>query len=140
MILLDVNVLVALSHSSHQFHRQARAWRTRLTDREWASTEITQSAFVRLSANPTVVNPGRTPLEAYQLLQSNIASKHHRFLPWKAPKHLPEILRRCQGYRQVPGAYLIALALEYECRFATFDQKLKHLSPDPPMIEAIPLL
>jgi uncharacterized protein len=63
MDLLDVNLLVSLARPNHVHHRAASSWcRGRVNDR-WARTPITESGFVRISANraaiPTAVTPQR---------------------------------------------------------------------------------
>lgn len=51
--LLDVNVLMALGWSNHEYHEAAHAWLG--TRQRWATCALTEAAFVRLSSNPAVV-------------------------------------------------------------------------------------
>jgi toxin-antitoxin system PIN domain toxin len=137
--LYDLNLLAALSHREHGFNAAAKKWHRDLGDHHWATCEQTRTGFVRLSMNPTVVATPLSALQALEVLCKNTESPRHEFLTPALgnEKLLHEILRRVQGYRQVPDAYLIHLAATNGYIFATFDQKLKHLSPDPSAIEII---
>jgi toxin-antitoxin system PIN domain toxin len=53
--LLDLNVLIALAWPQHIHHERARSWFSRLGERTWATTPVTESGFVRLSLNRAVV-------------------------------------------------------------------------------------
>ena len=141
MFLYDVNLLLAMFTADHEHHAAARRWRTSLADKRWASTDLTVSGFIRLSANPRVTSLPKSPLESWRVLSSNFAGSSHHTLGAAppAPDLLAEILRRCQGYRQVTDAFLIHLAIANHAVLATFDSGLKHLSPEPDAIEIVPL-
>lgn len=52
MALLDVNVLVALAWESHVHHVAATTWFDEFAVAGWSTCPITESGFVRVSANP----------------------------------------------------------------------------------------
>ncbi|PAW66285.1 MAG: hypothetical protein B9S38_13905 [Verrucomicrobiia bacterium Tous-C4TDCM] len=141
MFLYDVNLLFAMFTADHEHHAAARRWRTSLVDKRWATTDLTVSGFVRLSGNPHITSHPKSPLEAWRLLTGNFAGSNHHYLNSTPPASdpLPEILRRCQGYRQVTDAFLIRLAIANHAVLATFDSGLQHLSPEPQAIKVVPL-
>ena len=54
--LLDVNVLIALAWANHQHHDAAHHWFASQRSGPWATCPLTQVAFVRISANPRIVD------------------------------------------------------------------------------------
>lgn len=129
--LLDVNVLIALAWPNHVHHVAARRWFTAHPALGWATCPVTQSGFVRVSANPRAVDDARTPHDAILLLRRIVALPHHRF--WADDTALATSTRiaaeRLSGYRQVTDAHLLALALRYSGRLATFDGGVRALVP-----------
>src|SRR3954451_2933735 len=79
--LLDVNVLVALTHRGHVHHGAAHAWRTRLrgSDR-LATTPMTESGFIRLMLNPDVAGQELNGQTVLAVLRSIRSRPEHRFL------------------------------------------------------------
>lgn len=55
MALLDVNALVALAWDSHIHHQAIRSWFKENADPGWGTCPITESGFVRVSADPRVL-------------------------------------------------------------------------------------
>lgn len=141
MFLYDVNFLFAMLTVDHEHHRAARAWRGSLADKSWASCEISVSGFIRLSGNPHVTKAPKKPAEAWHLLKANMGKPLHRWLEAPVPgtRAFEEIMLRCESHRQVTDAFLIHLAIANRAVLATFDHRLKHLSPDPDAVEVIPL-
>jgi len=142
MFLYDVNLLFAMLTPDHEHHSAARRWRTKVADKTWATSEITLSGFIRLACNPATSPSPRLPAEAWALLRANRKGPHHTFLSMtaQADQCLTGVLGRCQGYRQVTDALLLAVAIENNATLATFDSRLRHLSPDPAAVEVVPLL
>jgi predicted nucleic acid-binding protein len=68
--LLDVNVLIALAWDDHEHHTSAQAWFGRLADEFFATCNVTQSGFVRLSLNPKVVHCQIGVADAFEKLES----------------------------------------------------------------------
>ncbi|WP_367873865.1 TA system VapC family ribonuclease toxin [Luteolibacter sp. Populi] len=141
LFLFDVNVLLALLDPGHERHALARRWWTTKAGAKWCTCEITRSAFVRLSCNPHVTVDPKSAEAAWNILKSNMDKPRHAQLSvgTSAFGSLAPILRRCQGYRQVTDAFLLHVAVANQAVFATFDQPMKHLSPDPSSVEVIPL-
>lgn len=120
MGLLDVNALVALAWDSHIHHVPARAWFTTNGTHGWATCPLTESGFIRVSSNPTVLP---TPIgieDARRVLALLRAAGRHRFLldnVSMTDEDVPTLL----GHRQVSDAHLLTLARRHRMRLVTFD-------------------
>ena len=129
--LLDVSVLVALAWPNHVHHEVARAWFRRNHRRGWATCSMTQTGFVRVSANKAFIQTAVSPREAVLLLGELTGLAGHRF--WADDLHFvcsPHVdTDRLVGHRQVTGAHLLGLALRHKGRLATLDGKLRSLLP-----------
>src|SRR3954462_7831310 len=79
--LLDVNLLVALAWPNHVHHRAALAWFKRNQEAGWATSPLTESGFVRVSSNKTIIPDARSPLETILLLRRIVSLAHHEFWP-----------------------------------------------------------
>ena len=77
MYLLDANVLIAMAWPNHPFHAHARTWFVQHARTGWATCGLTETAFIRLSANPRVVGQACRPLEAWQLLRGCKKTKYY---------------------------------------------------------------
>lgn len=124
--LLDANLLIALTHSSHIHHAEAHTWFAAQPKRRWATCALTQLAFVRLTSNPKVVGSEITPADAMQALANMAAQPTHEY--WA---DAPEPLRLATlqsaalvGHRQVTDAYLLGLTAVRNQRLATLDRGL----------------
>lgn len=139
LFLLDANVLLALAWSHHPFHHRALARLTRRERRRWATCLLTQTAFVRISSNPAAIPDAKSPAEAGHLLGKLIDDPDHVFLEAKSKQfaQLQELLARCHGHNQVNDAFLIWLASSHRASVLTFDAPLRHLSPNPALVEVI---
>lgn len=121
--LLDVNVLVALVSPNHVHHSAAHRWFSRVSG--WATTPITETAFVRLISNPVVVGSDLTPQEVIALLRRLCEWPGHRFLRDESRLLDPLIdLAALVGPRQVTDFHLVQLAKIAGATLATFDAKL----------------
>ena len=129
--LLDINLLVALAWPTHVHHGAALAWFRRNQESGWATCPLTQSGFVRVSSNSSVVSDAKTPQEAIHLLRRIVALPHHVFwhddLALASSEFLDEI--PLVGYRQVTDAHLLALAQRRGGVLATLDGKIRSLVP-----------
>lgn len=143
MRLLDANVLLPLLRKDHAFHRPLKRWFTSLDDPAWATSTLTEAAFIRLSSNEAVLPPPERPLVAFEALRASKLGGLHRFLEFRSgPEHdtlMAEILGRCTGHHQVPDAFLLHLAITHRVRLTTFDSRLRQLSPDPTVVELLRL-
>jgi predicted nucleic acid-binding protein len=53
--LPDVNVLLSLAWANHPHHQAAHDWFAREASAGWATCLLTQTGFLRLSLNPSIV-------------------------------------------------------------------------------------
>lgn len=129
--LLDVNVLLALAWPNHVHHNLARRWFGSQHKVGWATCSVSETGFVRISANAKVVEEARTPAEAIVMLRRLVAIEGHRF--WKDDVSIASLphddTERIVGYRQVTDAHLIALVRKRSGRLATFDRRVRGLLP-----------
>lgn len=120
MALLDVNALVALAWDSHVHHVAMREWFREHGGRGWSTCPITESGFVRVSANPVVLPSPITVEAARGVIRSLRRAGAHRFLANDVSitaDDVPHISR----HRDVTDAILVALARRQGVRLVTFD-------------------
>lgn len=124
LYLLDANVLVALANPQHLHHAAAHRWFA--TVRRWATTPLTEAAFVRLQSNPMVIG-GDVPMpEVLGALRAMRAMDGHVFLPDDSSLAEPAIdLIAMIGHRQVTDLHLVNLAARAGARLATFDTAIR---------------
>ena len=79
--LLDSNVLIALAWPEHQFHDRVGRWFARHSRAGWATCPFTQAAFIRILSNPAFSANALTPVNALQVLESNLQLPSHHFWP-----------------------------------------------------------
>lgn len=120
--LLDVNVLIALHDEQHVHHAIAARWFEEHARHGWASCPLTQNGCLRIMSQPGYPNP--VPLaDALAMLSRSCAHSSHAF--WPDDVSLLDATRlhhgRMHGHRQLTDLYLLALAVEHEGRFVTFD-------------------
>lgn len=118
--LLDVNVLIALAWPSHVHHGRAHAW-WRDVDR-WATTPVTESAFVRLSTNLAVVGRPVPVAEAVAMLTAIRATAgHHHLIDDTTLAHPAIDLSRVATSSQITDAHLVNVAATSGATLATMD-------------------
>jgi uncharacterized protein len=121
--LLDVNVLLALSLPNHQHHGTATEWFDR--GQQWATTPITESAYVRLLINPLVVGYDVAPPQAISALAAMRQLAGHVFVPDNSSLADAMInIATLAGSAQVTDYHLINLAATNGLILATFDGAL----------------
>ena len=124
-VLLDGNVLVALTDQAHVHHEAASAWFA-AEPAPFATCPITQGTLLRMQLRLGAAPDVRA---AMALLAAVTAHPRHRF--WPDTLGCDAIrLRGLVGHRQITDAYLAALARHHHGRLATFDQGLAALHPD----------
>ena len=140
--LHDANLILALTHENHPYHQRAFAWLHGKPIEKWATCEITRSALIRLSTNPLVVGTAKSPVETLDNLEAAASQSDHKFLtlPGSGIAVLRKCLAKCQGYKQITDAYLIAIAISNNAKLSTFDARLLHLSFDPEAVELVTTL
>jgi uncharacterized protein len=125
--LLDVNALVALAWDSHVHHAAMRRWFTINAQDGWATCPITESGFVRVSANPKVLVHAIGVAAARDVLSVLRSVEGHRFVEDDVSltdSDVPVI----HGHRQVTDAHLLALARRRAMRLVTFDAAVATLA------------
>lgn len=127
--LLDVNVLVALSWSSHVHHAPVRSWFNEHSVDGWATCPLTESGFVRVFSNPATTLRNVTALDALVVLEHLTRMGSHTFWPmdWSILDIPRTIAGRIQGYRQVSDAILLTTALRHGGQLVTLDRALPQL-------------
>lgn len=118
--LLDVNLLIALTNENHADHQRAHGWFT--TVQSWATTPLTESAFVRLMLNPLVAGRKLARTDVIAALQALRSWSGHTFLPDDSSLAESAVdLISLIGYRQVTDFHLLNLAASHQALFATLD-------------------
>jgi toxin-antitoxin system PIN domain toxin len=138
--LLDANALIALANAGHVHHRSAHRWFAGV--RRWATTPITETAFLRLQSNPAVTGRRITPSEARQALVAIRSQPGHTWIP--DGSSLAEPVIRCDaliGHRQVTDFHLVNLAATAGAVLATFDSGIRAalLGRDQDLVVLIPV-
>ncbi len=127
LLLLDVNALLALGWREHQAHA---AVLERLHERQrWASCNITQLGFIRVSSNPGVFHQPTEPAEAARFLATLTQDPLHLFID-QTPA--PTVLNwpSKTGYKQTTDVYLIELAEISKATLLTLDLRLNRAFPN----------
>ena len=127
--LPDVNVLVALLHSSHVFHEHARQWF--MKTKRFATTPITEIGFLRVALNPAVMGTETRSEDALASLRSLRAHTRAEFLPDETSlSHAMVDLIGFVGHRQTTDLHLVNLAVTRNARLVTLDKRIRSvLSP-----------
>jgi toxin-antitoxin system PIN domain toxin len=135
--LLDVNALVALAWDSHIHHAATRKWFAANAVGGWATCPLTESGFVRVSSNPTVLPSAIGVEDARRVLASLRAAGNHRFLTDDVSMTDPDV-PPLVSHRQVTDAHLVAIARRHEVRLITFDSGARALGgPDVELLTAL---
>jgi uncharacterized protein len=129
-VLLDGNVLIALTVEDHLHHAQAEAWLAGNEEVEFATTPITQGTLLRLLIRHAV-----RASDAIELMARTTADSRHTFWSDDRP-YDDQTLRGVIGHRQVTDSYLASLARHRAARVATFDSGFAAAHPD--VAELIP--
>jgi hypothetical protein len=122
-VLLDGNVLVALTVAEHIHHEAVATWFAG-NERTFVTTPTTQGTLLRF-----LLRAGVDSTAAIAVLGAVTAHPRHVFWPDDAAYDL-QTLRGVVGHRQVTDAYLAARARAHEGRVATLDRGLAAAHPD----------
>jgi toxin-antitoxin system PIN domain toxin len=129
MWLLDANALIALGWPAHEHHAAMRAWFASHAGEGWATTAVTQSAFVRIVSQPAFSGRVISVPQVAELLLRNTAHPQHRLLSMDFG--FEQVLGCCSGglygHRQISDAYLLATASRHGARLVTFDSGIAQL-------------
>lgn len=127
--LLDANALIALGWPAHEHHAAMHRWFQRHSGDGWATTAMTQSAFVRIVSQPVFSGRVIGVPQVAELLLRNTALPTHRLLPMDFG--FEQVLGCCTGglfgHRQITDAYLLATAARHGARLLTFDKGIAAL-------------
>jgi len=123
--LLDANVLIALLDAEHLHHEAARAWLRSNIQHGWATCPITQNACLRIMAQPAYPNPLPVARVAERLAEA-MATPDHEYWPDNLSLLSAGVIdwRRMIGPKQITDIYLLAIAVQREGRFVTFDARV----------------
>ena len=122
-VLLDANVLIALTVTDHVHHDLMEDWFTQRTE-PFATCPVTQGALVRF-----LLRGGATAREAIDVVRGLCAADEHAF--WADEFGYEAIdMRGVVGHKQVTDAYLAGLARSRGGRLATLDRALAVLHDD----------
>lgn len=122
-VLLDANVLIAVTVTDHVHHDVAEDWFAQRPER-FATCPLTQGALVRF-----LLRGGATAREAVEVVRGLRDADGHEF--WAAELGYDSIdMRGVVGHKQVTDAYLAALARSRGGRLATLDRGLAVLHED----------
>lgn len=123
--LLDIAVLLALLDRDHVDHGRAREWLSENIRHGWASCALTQNGFVRVISQPRYPSP-IPPSQAVGLLRRATETRHHEFWPCSISFLDPDRVQPdlVHGPKQVTDLYLLALAVEHDGRFVSFDRSI----------------
>jgi uncharacterized protein len=120
-VLLDANVLIALSFADHEHHSRVVAWFG--TSRPFATTPSVQGSLVRFAVRVATI------IHANDLLDELAANALHTMWP-DDQAYSSHLLRGVTGHRQVTDAYLAEIAASHQTMLATMDTGLKNLRPE----------
>ncbi len=131
--LLDANALIALGWPTHEHHSHMVAWFRQHARTEWATTAITQAAFVRIVCQRAFSGRAIAVGEVAELLLRNTAHPKHRLL--SLDFGFGEVWAACTGgilgHRQITDAWLLTAAIRNGMKLLTFDAGVEHLLAKP---------
>lgn len=126
--LLDVNVFVALTSTTHVHHRLVKKWFNDPPSLQWAICAFTEAGFLRTATAP---REGQlTMSEATTVLAQLTKHPGYRYLPIAADWRTlcSPFFKRLHGHNQITDAYLLGLALREGMVLATLDRGILHLA------------
>ena len=122
-VLLDANVVIALTVTDHVHHDVVENWFIRRSE-PFATCPVTQGALVRF-----LLRAGATAHDARDVVRGLRTADGHEF--WADDLGYDGIdLRGVVGHKQVTDAYLAGLTRSRGGRLATLDRALAYLHDD----------
>jgi uncharacterized protein len=125
MALLDVNALIALVDTGHQFHQTVKTWMVTHVEKGWATCPLTQNGCIRIISQAGYSKPA--PLQTVvQTLQDVCASPHHHFWPDDVSLLNSAAFdhHKIHGPRQLTDLYLLGLAVKNQGCLVTLDGQI----------------
>lgn len=127
--LLDANALIALGWPTHEHHPRMVRWFRQHARAGWATTALTQAAFVRIVSQPAFSGRSIAVGEVGELLLRNTAHPGHRLVDLDFG--FAEVWATCTGgilgHRQITDAWLLTAAIRSGMKLLTFDAGIGHL-------------
>lgn len=127
--LLDANALIALGWPTHEHHPRMIRWFRQHARAGWATTALTQSAFVRILSQPAFSGRSIAVSEVAELLLRNTGHARHRLIPLDFG--FADVWAACSGgilgHRQITDAWLLTAAVRNGMKLLTFDAGISHL-------------
>lgn len=127
--LLDANALIALAWPTHEHHPRMIGWFRQHARAGWASTALTQAAFVRIVCQPAFSGGSIAVSEVAELLLRNTAHPKHRLVALDFG--FADVLGACTGgilgHRQITDAWLLTAAIRRGMKLLTFDSGITQL-------------
>ena len=122
--LPDVNVLLALLTPNHVHHVVAQKWFAQTV--RYATSPLTESGFLRLSMNPSVMGTAISAYDALNSLRSLREDDRAFFLEDGSSLVNPRIdLITLVGHKQVTDMHLINLAAYNNATLITLDSRIE---------------
>lgn len=131
--LLDANALIALCWPAHEHHSQMFAWFKQHARQGWATTALTQAAFVRIVSQQAFAGRAIAIAEVAELLLRNTAHPKHSLVPLDFG--FADVMAVCTGglfgHRQITDAWLLTAAVRAGMKLVTFDTGIAQLIASP---------
>ena len=128
--LLDLNVLIALVDSGHQYYQKAQDWFISSGKNHIGLCPLTEAGFLRITTNPAYRPAPRTIEESIAILQVLKGRNDYWYCPidesWVTLT--ARFAARIHGHHQVTDAYLLGLAIKENGVLVTFDQGIKRMA------------
>jgi hypothetical protein len=111
-----------------------------LAVQSFATCNVTQSGFVRLSLNPKVVHCQIGISEAFEMLKSFTAHPNHTFCEGGALRPESPFWQRIRGHADVTDTNLLSIAHSHGRKFVTLDDGVQNrlLRDEKNWVEVIP--
>lgn len=124
--LLDVNVLIALLDQDHLFHERAEEWFEAEAGNGWATCPITENGVLRIIGSPRYPKGPGTPAAVVGMVAALRALPAHEFWPDEISILESDLVDPAQlgNSASITDTYLLALAVHWGGRLASFDQRL----------------
>lgn len=125
MYLLDVNILIALGDPNHIHHGRARGWFLSERREAWATCPLTENAFIRILGHANYPEFDGDTDDARAALQVLTSAPGHQF--WSDALSITDsaLFPELPASKHLTDVYLLALAIQRQGRFATFDERIK---------------
>jgi hypothetical protein len=123
-MLLDVNLLLALSDPMHIHHDAAHRWFAETGSEAWATCPLTENGFVRIASHPSYPNRPGGADAVLAILRQLCAVDGHHF--WIEDISIRDIVRSdaVLTHVHVTDIYLLGLAVHKGGKLATLDQRV----------------